>query len=225
MTGNFSGEEKMVDATRLQQEYLQEILAARWKDAAGKIMDAFHSGYSIADIYMDVFQESLYTIGCLWESNKISVADEHMGTAITQFIMSKLYEHLKMSDVRRGRLVVTGVQGEMHQVGAHMVADVLEADGWDVLFLGANVPPEKVIRAVREHEADILGISATLFVNLPTVIHLVDAVRREVGPGAPRILLGGKAFGDIQELPAGLEGCMLARDLREAVDLTRTISR
>ena len=91
-------------------------------------MDAFRSGYAITDIYLDVFQESLYEIGRLWETNRIGVAEEHMGTAITQFIMANLYQYLEKSGVSRGRLVVTGIEGELHQVGANMISDILEAD-------------------------------------------------------------------------------------------------
>jgi len=213
------------DKLGLRKEYLEDILGARRMDALGRVMAAYRSGYAIPDIYIDVFQASLYELGRLWESNRISVADEHMGTAITQFIMSNLYQHLEISEVVRGRLVVTGVQGELHQVGANMIADVLEADGWDVRFLGANVPPEDVIRAVREHEADLLGISATMYVNLPEVVQLVGMVRQEFGGKSPRILLGGGAFGGLPLLPPKLEGCLVVRDLKEAVFLTRTFGQ
>ncbi len=132
----------------LRQEYLREILAGKRKPALEIIMDAYRGGYPILGIYMDVFQEALYEIGRLWETNQITVADEHMGTAITQYVMSNLYQHLEFSDKQRGRLVMTGVQGELHQVGANMVSDVLEADGWEVMFLGTNVPEEGIIKSI-----------------------------------------------------------------------------
>jgi methanogenic corrinoid protein MtbC1 len=79
-------------ASALRIEYLDNILTGKRNDALNLILDAFHSGYPIPGIYMDIFQESLYEIGRLWESNKITVADEHLGTAITQFVMSNLYQ-------------------------------------------------------------------------------------------------------------------------------------
>lgn len=172
------------------------------------------------DIYMDVFQEALYEIGRLWETNLITVADEHMGTAITQYVMSNLYQHLEIADSQRGKLVITGVEGELHQVGANMISDVLEADGWDAMFLGSNVPAEGVIGLIRQHKADLFGISATMFSNIPTVIQLVEATRREFGDSV-RIMLGGGAFRTLQKLPSELESCMVAKNLREAIDKTR----
>jgi len=207
-------------ATNLRQEYLKEILAGKRKPALEIIMDAWRGGYPIPSIYMDVFQEALYEIGRLWETNQITVADEHMGTAITQYVMSNLYQHLEIADEQRGKVVMTGVQGELHQVGANMVADVLEADGWDVTFLGTNVPAEGIIQSIRQHGPDLFGISSTMFFNIPKVIQLVEAVHKEFGDSV-RIMLGGGAFRVLQELPRELEGCIVALNLREALDRTR----
>jgi methanogenic corrinoid protein MtbC1 len=207
-------------AAVLRQEYLTEILAGKRKTALEIIMDAYRGGYPIPGIYMDVFQEALYEIGRLWETNQITVADEHMGTAITQYVMSNLYQHLEIADEQRGKVVMTGVQGELHQVGANMVADVLEADGWDVRFLGANVPAEGVLQSIRQHGPDLFGISSTMFFNIPKVIQLVEAVRKEFGDSVS-IMLGGGAFRTLQKLPGELEGCIVALDLREALDQTR----
>ncbi|MFZ4440852.1 MAG: cobalamin B12-binding domain-containing protein [Syntrophales bacterium] len=204
----------------LRQEYLKEILAGKRKTALEMIMDAYRGGYPIQGIYMDVFQEALYEIGRLWETNQITVADEHMGTAITQYVMSNLYQHLEIADERRGKVVMTGVQGELHQVGANMVADVLEADGWDVTFLGTNVPAEGVIQSIREHGPDLFGISSTMFFNIPKVIQLVETVHKEFGDSV-RIMLGGGAFKALHKLPKELEGCIVALNLREALDRTR----
>lgn len=204
----------------LRQKYLAEILAGKRKPALEMVMAAYRGGYPIPGIYVDVFQETLYEIGRLWETNRITVADEHMGTAITQYVMSNLYQYLETSGKQRGRLVMTGVQGELHQVGANMVSDVLEADGWDVMFLGTNVPPEGVIEAIKQHRADLFGISSTMYFNIPRVVQLVEAARKDFGDSV-RIMLGGGAFRHLKELPPQLEGCLIARNLHEALDLTQ----
>jgi methanogenic corrinoid protein MtbC1 len=209
-------------AATLRRDYLQEILAGRRKTALEMIMDAYRGGYPIPGIYMDIFQEALYEIGRLWESNRISVADEHMGTAITQYVMSNLYQYLEISDEKRGRFVMTGVQDELHQVGANMVADILESDGWDTVFLGTNVPEEGILQSLRQHKADLFGISSTMLFNIPKVIRLVEAVRREFGDSV-HIMLGGSAFKVLPELPDELQGCTMALNLRDALDRTRTV--
>ncbi len=212
------------DAEQIQQAFLDCILGAQRKAALDLILDTLNKGYSIPDIYLYVFQEVLYRIGQLWESNQITVADEHMGTAITQFVMSNLYQHLEMSDMPQGNMVITGVQGELHQVGANMVADVLEADGWNVMFLGANVPPDGVLQSIAQHEARVVGISSTMRFNLPKVIALVEAARSQFGDTL-QFLLGGGAFRGLSELPPPLIGCRLAVNLYDARLQVRDIQR
>jgi MerR family transcriptional regulator, light-induced transcriptional regulator len=207
----------------LQRAYLQEVLGGKRRTALELIMDAYRSGYPIPGIYMDVFQEALYEIGRLWEANQITVADEHMGTAITQYVMSNLYQHLEMNDEMLGKAVVTGVEGELHQVGANMVSDILEADGWDVMFLGTNIPPEGVIQSVRQHGADLFCISSTMLFNIPKVIQLVEMVKSEFGENSPGIMLGGGAFRTFSQLPDELAGCSVALNLQEALDLTKRL--
>jgi methanogenic corrinoid protein MtbC1 len=213
-----------VDAFRLRQDYLQGILSARRRPVLEMVMTAHAGGYSIPGIYVDVLQEALYEMGRLWEQNRITVADEHMGTAITQYVMSNLYEQMEVTGEQSGKAVITVVQGELHQVGANMVADVLEADGWDVMFLGTNVPKEEVLQAIRRHGANLVGISSTVFFNLPLVMNLVEAIRSEFSDNPPRIILGGGTFRMLTELPPALEGCMVARDIYEALALTRTVA-
>jgi MerR family transcriptional regulator, light-induced transcriptional regulator len=209
----------------LRRAYLQEVLRGNRKAALELIMEAYRSGYPIPDIYMDVFQEALYEIGRLWEANQISVADEHMGTAITQYVMSNLYQHLDMNDALLGKAVVTGVEGELHQVGANMVSDILEANGWDVIFLGTDIPPEGVIQSLKQHGADLFCISSTMVFSIPKVIQLVEMVRREFGKSAPAIMLGGGAFRAFSQLPDELAGCSVALNLQEALDLTKHLAK
>jgi methanogenic corrinoid protein MtbC1 len=204
-------------ADPLRASYMAEILSGRRKIAMELILDAFHSGLPIPGMYVDIFQEALYEVGRLWETNQITVADEHMATAITQYIMSVLYQYLDSEDEKKGTVLMAGVEGELHQVGANMVSDVLESDGWDVIFLGTNVPPDGVIRSIGRHRPDVVGISATMFFNLPAVMRLVDRIREEYGDCPPDILLGGNAFRMMSEPPESLSGYPLAADLRQAI--------
>ncbi len=148
----------------------------------------------LVDVYTDVFQESLYEVGRLWEQCRISVAAEHMATAITQYVMAQTYSEVQPVGERRGNAVVTGVQGELHQVGAAMVADILEYRGWNVRFLGTNMPHEGILQAIEEHEPEVIGISATMLFNVPSVVRLVEDVDRKFSKARPRIVLGGAVF-------------------------------
>lgn len=199
--------------------FLQAILKGQ-RAAAGQIaLESMREGHPMQDIYIELFQESQYEVGRRWESNQITVAEEHMATAITQFAMAQVYPQIELSSAMKGKAVITGVEGEMHQVGANMVADVMEADGWDVRFLGVNAPHAGILEAVEEHGADVLGVSATMLFNVPAVVRLIDSVRGRFGEQSPKIIVGGGAFRLAPHLPAELGAVGFAKDLRELQNL------
>jgi methanogenic corrinoid protein MtbC1 len=183
------------------------------------VEEALANGAGVFEIYAQVFQESLYEVGRLWEEGKITVSTEHRATAITQFVMAAIYSRaapVRPSSPPR-RAIIAGVAGELHQIGANMVADVLENDGWNVEFLGTDAPHSGIVDAVRAQGADLLGISATMLFNVPNVIRLIADVRA-VAPKL-RVLLGGAAFRWRPGLwvDAGADG--FAPDLRTAVEV------
>lgn len=199
--------------------YLQAVLRGQREAAMGIVAESHNAGHSMLDLYLKILQPAQYEVGRLWERNAITVAEEHMATAITQLVMARLYPLVRQKQQPcRGRMVLTGVQGEMHQVGANMVADVVEIHGWEVRFLGTNLPQAGILRVIEEQRPDVVGISATMLFNLPRVRDLIEAVLALPVP-RPRIIVGGAAFrtaaGAWREV--GADACGL--DLEQAIEL------
>lgn len=179
----------------LAGQYLDRLLKGEREDAGKLILDAVENGVPVQDIYIHVFQASQYEIGRLWHAGEVSVAQEHYCSAVTERIMSQLYP--KIFNTRRiGRTYVGAcVGGELHQIGARMVADFFESDGWDTFYLGANTPVSSIIEAVSQNEADILGISCTMSFHRTAAERLVKQLRNsESVPGDLKIIAGGYMF-------------------------------
>jgi methanogenic corrinoid protein MtbC1 len=206
----------------VQALYLQAILHGQRQAAASIAVETVRQGHSVLDVYADVLQESMYEIGRLWATGRITVAQEHMATAITQHVIAHVYPLIEPPQPPRGRMVITGVEGEQHQVGPNMVADVLESAGWDVRFLGTNTPVAGVLQAVEEHRADVLGISATMLFNIPSVRRLIAEARALPGRNL-RVILGGSAFRATPGLHKELGAVGVALDVRAALRLVATL--
>jgi methanogenic corrinoid protein MtbC1 len=185
----------------LRQRYVAALLAGDRREALDVVVeDGLWSNIPVASLYLEVIQPALYEIGRLWEQRRISVAQEHLATAISRLALSQLYPHLP-GQPQNGKLaVVACVEGELHDLGAQMVADLLEIAGFDARFLGANVPTSSLVATVRERSPHLLALSATLAANVAALRHAVTAVRDAVGSHIV-LAVGGQAIASVPHLP------------------------
>lgn len=172
--------------------YLQAVLRGDKRAAVAVVNEALERA-PITQVYRGILEKAQVEVGHLWARNEISVAGEHMATAVSQYVLGELYSRLPVPERVMGRAVVTGVEGERHQFGANMVADLLEAEGWSVRFLGTQMPHRDILSAVQEHDARVVGISATMLFNVGSVSSLIQDLRKTVGDGL-QIIVGGRAF-------------------------------
>ncbi|MEO8520397.1 MAG: cobalamin-dependent protein [Acidobacteriota bacterium] len=198
-----------------RERFVGAILSGERRSALAVALETLEAGVPIPDLYADVFQASLYDIGRRWEKNLITVAQEHMATAVTQYVMAHVFEHIPVPAARRGMAVITGVPGELHHVGAMMVADMLEAHGWQVQFLGSNLPVSSIVSTVSEARPSLLGVSVTMRDNLPQVAELIAGAKQAVG--ALRVVVGGAAFRAAGWTDTGADD--YAADVRGAIAL------
>lgn len=202
----------------LAQTYLEALLGTDRHMACALILDAADAGTSVQDLYTYVLQPVQREIGRLWQLNRISVGEEHYATAVTQMVMSQLYPRITRPGTRATRTVVaTCAAGELHEVGARMVADVLEMTGWRSIYLGANTPIESVVSMLELHSAQLLTVSASMTRQLPGVRQLIAAVRSEPRLRDVRILVGGYPFNIDPELWRHVGADATARTAEDAL--------
>lgn len=177
----------------LARQFLEFLLQGNRQAASKFILDAVNQGTSVKDVYLNIFQNTQREVGLLWQTNQISVAQEHFCSAATQMVMSQLYPFIFNGERKNRRLVMACVGGELHEIGARMVADFLEMEGWDTYFLGANTPPESILQTVIEREANVLGLSTTMTFHVNKVRGIIEDLRAD-GNTSTRVLVGGYPF-------------------------------
>lgn len=184
----------------LHHRYLDALLGADRGGAARLVDEALHEGADVRDIYLYVFQAAQREMGLRWQRNEVSVAQEHFCTAATQLIMSNLYDRVFSQDRLGRRVVVCSVSGDLHEIGGRMVADFFEMEGWDTHYLGANTPPESVVEAVLERDAEGVALSATMTTHVRATAEIVDHLRAEPRSADRWVMVGGYPF----QLDSGL---------------------
>ncbi|HEX8392069.1 MAG TPA: B12-binding domain-containing protein [Longimicrobium sp.] len=206
-------------ADTARERYLEALVSGNRRAAFEVIDQAHEAGFTLRSLYLEVFQPVMRDIGRLWQENRITVADEHLATAITQAAMARLYDELFQGAAAPGPLLIAAcTDQERHELGLRMICDVLEMEGWDTLFLGATVPTDDLVRMVRERKPQVVALSASIAPHLPRVQQTIQAIRDAVPTGGPLIAVGGRPFLDDPSLAERLGADMTAKDAVEAAE-------
>ena len=148
---------------RLLRAYGENLRVGDPHGAAVVIDDALADGLSSVEIQSRVIAPAMWEIGELWERGGLTVAEEHLATAVSHHVLTRLYPGLLNQVQRRGdTIVVAAVHGEHHVLGLRMAADVLEGAGFDVRFLGADLPASSLLAWVSEHRPAAVALGVTM---------------------------------------------------------------
>lgn len=172
-------------------------------------------------LFADLVQPALYEIGRRWEEGRITAAQEHLASALVARLLASLDAGTAAPD--GPVVVVTTAPTETHEFGAIMVADLLRQAGWDVRFLGSQLPVNEIVHFLRMVKPDLIACSVTLEIHLPSLRELTDVLSGDSQLAGVPVLVGGQAFrsGDRTWKTAGADA--LARDAREVVEAARRL--
>jgi MerR family transcriptional regulator, light-induced transcriptional regulator len=182
------------DAPRspLARQYLAALLDYDRATAKKVILSEIARGLPVKSLYEEVFTPVQVEIGRLWQTNKITVAEEHYCTAATELIMAQVYAPDPGGEKNGRRMVGMCTTRELHDLGARMVCDFFEMEGWDTAYLGANVPVSSAVRMIRARKPDLVAISAAIPYHIRSVGEMIRAMRAEFD--SLKIIVGGGAF-------------------------------
>ncbi|WP_033211485.1 cobalamin B12-binding domain-containing protein [Streptomyces wedmorensis] len=183
-------------ATRRQ---LWAALEARDEPAAtAAVLGAHDAGVPAEDLLLDVIGPVQARVGAEWATGRIGVAQEHAATAIQDRVVAALAHRTADGTGARPetgetprRVTVACVDGEWHALPARLLAEVLRGQGFLVDYLGAHVPTPHLIAHLHQTGTDVVALSSSLPVRLPTAHAAVTAIQ---AIGLP-VLVGGAAFG------------------------------
>lgn len=207
-----------LDAAR---RYLLAVLEGRGDDAVGIARGMLAAGAPIGAVHDDLLTLTQREVGRMWLHGEIPIADEHFGTMIAGRVLEMLHEHLPPPPPDAPRVLAMAAGGNLHDIGLRIVAQRLQADGWRVVSLGANMPADDLAWYFTDREVDLMAISVSM------VLHL-GAARRAVAmlralPRPPRVLLGGEPFALCPDLHLALGADASAGDAAGAVAAARRL--
>ncbi len=175
-------------------------------------------GAAPRDVYLDLFGPAMRTIGERWANGHITVADEHRATVVMYRLVGRMGPQFRPRGPRIGSVIVGAPTGELHGLPVALAADLLRAEGFDVIDLGADVPADAFVAcALATEDLTAVAISVTARRHRASAATLVQSLR-ESGLVAP-IIVGGSALSEHDALDVGADGW--APDLATLVQILR----
>jgi 5-methyltetrahydrofolate--homocysteine methyltransferase len=170
---------------------------------------------------LDVMVSAMDVVGQRFQKNEIFVPEMLIAARAMKEAMGVLEPILVEAGIKPvAKAVIGTVEGDLHDIGKNLVAMMWKGANFDVVDLGTNVPPQKFVSAVREHQAQIVGLSALLTTTMPAIKSTVDAIK-EAGLDVTKVVIGGAPVTQEYADEIGADG--YAPDAASAVDVARNL--
>jgi methanogenic corrinoid protein MtbC1/DNA-binding XRE family transcriptional regulator len=207
--------------SKLRSAYAAAVLEGN-ADEAHRVLDqGLASGIIPSKLYLDVLMPVQVDIGNRWHRGEVSIPQEHIATQITLRQMTRLKGLLKTRLKLGLKAVVSSVEGDQHFIGAQAVADFLSVDGWEVDFLGADVPTDHLVPFSKARGAHLVCVSCSLTGLVPVAAKLVQELKK-LNP-APKVIVGGATFIMNPALAEQVQADAFAADPQSAVISARQV--
>ena len=131
-------------------------------------------------------------VGRMFESGEFFVPEMLIAARAMKTGLTLLRPHLIAANVHAiGKVIIGTVEGDVHDIGKNLVGMMLEGAGFEVIDLGADVPPEKYVRAVKEHHPDLVACSALLTTTMLRMKDIILSLEEAGLRGQVKVMVGG----------------------------------
>ncbi len=199
--------------------YLEPLLQGDRRACRAAIEEALQSGIPANSVYVDIVWPVMVEIEKLLRADKISPVQEHLATRVNRTIVDQLQNKLPRRPRRYKKMVVCCAPDELQELGAQMITDLFESDGWEVRFLGGGLTNDDILAFIHEYSPAVLSIHGTTPRQAPDVRRLIDTIKSVNAWPEMRIMVSGGLFNRAEGLWQEMEADLYAATAVEALHL------
>jgi len=208
----------MVDKILLAR-YLEPLLRGDRKSCRLVVEEALQHGIPANSVYVNMVWPVMVEIEKLLREEKISPIQEHLATRVNRTIIDQLQNKLPRRPERNKKIVVCCAQDELQELGAQMLTDLFESDGWEVRFLGGGLTNDDILSFINDYAPDILLVYGTIPRQAPDVRRLIDTIKSVNAWPDMRIMVSGGLFNRAEGLWQEMEADLYAETALEALQV------
>jgi methanogenic corrinoid protein MtbC1 len=141
-----------------------------------------------------------------------------MATRINRTVADHIQSRLDRSEQNGKRILITSAEGEAEEISAQMCADIFEADGWEVYFLGAGIPRDEMGNLVGQLQPNMLMIVGSKPTDVPVIRQMIDYIREINACPTMNVLVSGGVFNRAEGLWREVKADFFAETAADALE-------
>lgn len=178
--------------------------------AKEKVEQALNQGLNPVDILNTGMVEAMSEVGRRFERGEYFVPEMLLSARAMQSGLGVLRGSLVKTHFKTtGKVAIGTVKGDLHDIGKNLVSMMLEGAGFEILDLGTDVPPEKVVAVVKESSPDIVALSALLTTTMSNMKVIIDALKAAGLRDHVKVIVGGAPVTEAFAQQIGADGFSL----------------
>jgi len=202
-------------------DIFESILELRRGDIAAQVQAEIDSGTEISVILNDGLIGAMDEVGKRFGDGLLFVPELLVAADTMKTGLELLRPMLADANIaNRGTVVIGTIQGDMHDIGKNLVTMMVEGAGFTVVDLGVDVAPEQFLEAAKEHQPDVVAMSALLTTTMPSMERCIDLLE-DAGIDT-RFIVGGAPVNQEYADKIGADG--YGSDAPEAVQLIKRLT-
>ncbi len=189
------------------------------KETVNRLLE---EGVEPMTIINDGLMVAMNDVGVRFTNGDMFVPEVMMSAKALHSGMEVLKPLLAAGDyVSKGKILIGTVRGDLHDIGKNLVAMMLESNGFTVINMGVDITEEKFVEAIKEHQPDILGMSALLTTTMPAMESTIKAITDAGLRDKVKIIVGGAPVSDKFAKEIGADG--YSDNAQEAITLCESL--
>ena len=204
----------------MSKELVNAIAEMREQEALGLAKKMVEGGTDPMEI-LGATREAMGIVGQRYEKGTYFLPELILSGVMLNQIAEMVKPKLdKVAEVERhGKVVIGTVEGDIHDIGKDIVVFMLDVNGFDVLDLGIDVPPQKFVEAIKDFEPQVVGLSGFLNLAYDSMRETVETIKKAGLRDKVKIMIGGGQMSDSIRDHAGADA--YGKDAMAGVSLAK----
>ena len=187
------------------------------------VEDALEQELDPKIIVLEGLTKAMDAVGKKFERKEYLIPDMLASAECVGAAMDILSPHLLKAGIEsKGKFIISTVEGDLHDIGKNIVAIMLKGAGYEVIDLGNDVPAERIVESVREHQAPFLGLSALLTTTMRVMGDVIQQLDEKGLRDSVKVLIGGAPTSEAFAREIGADAH--CRDAFQAFEALKSVS-